>query len=148
MSCITERAAEFQGFENSTNIESLQAVRYEEGGKYDFHYDWEATPADGIASRKTSFLVILEADCTNCGTQFPYLKYEWAYEDERICHFVECGEDSMIVKPKVGSGIFWSNVYGNGTGNNFTLHAGLPIKGRKKVALNIWTKFPPIAYTG
>jgi prolyl 4-hydroxylase len=91
------------------------------------------------SNRITTFFAILEANCTNCGTNFPKLKYDWEQEDKKICKYVECGQDSLVVKPIADSALFWRNLHMDGVGDKLTLHAGLPLLEGTKVGLNIWT---------
>jgi prolyl 4-hydroxylase len=39
-----------------------------------------------------------------------------------------------------GSAIFWINLHRNGTGDERVMHAGLPLKGGRKTAMNIWPR--------
>lgn len=86
--------------------------------------------------------------CVDCGTEFPYLGFNWANEDERLCEYVECGQKTLIAKPIAGNALFWSNIRTNGSGHTYTLHAGLPVKKGEKIGLNIWTRGPEIADVG
>ncbi|KAG0648379.1 putative prolyl 4-hydroxylase 10 [Hyphodiscus hymeniophilus] len=141
VSCITQRAAEFQGFESVANVESIQATKYEEGQQFKPHYDWFLPKERNLSlNRASTFFAILAANCTNCGTIFPRLLYDWEREDEKLCKYVECGQKSLVVKPIPGSAIFWRNLHENGTGNKLTWHAGLPVLDGTKVGLNIWTR--------
>ncbi|KAH8799374.1 oxidoreductase-like protein [Xylogone sp. PMI_703] len=138
--CIQEQAAKFQGFDSSSII-SIQATRYEEGQHFHAHYDWYNSLFTGLVQPVTTFFAILEANCVSCGTEFPLLKYNWMKEDQKICEYVDCEKESMMIKPRAGSAVFWRNVHSDGAGHEMTLHAGLPAtcKGGTKVGLNIWT---------
>jgi len=139
VSCIKNRAAEFQGFMPVHKIEGLQVVRYKESEEYSAHYDW-GVANEFRSDRDTTFLAFLEADCEECGTEFPRIAIDWAGEDTRWCEFVDCEKrDSVTFKPVAGSAIFWRNLMSNGTGDPRTLHAGLPLSSGTKIALNIWT---------
>lgn len=140
--CISQRAADFQGFESTAKMETLQVTRYEEGQQYKPHFDWTAVTENNESKvdRISTFFVTLEANCTTCGTSFPRLQYDWEQEDIQLCRYVECGQSSLVVKPIPGSALFWRNIHQNGTGDILTLHAGLPVKNGIKVGLNIWTQ--------
>jgi prolyl 4-hydroxylase len=137
---IRNRAAEFQGFSAVADIEPLQATRYAKEQECETHYDWGDPTLMNNTNRITSFFAILEANCSDCGTKFPHLKYDWEHEDERLCNYVECGTNSLVVKPIEGSAIFWRNLHENGEGNEKTAHAGLPLSSGTKIGLNIWTR--------
>ena len=99
----------------------------------------------GHQNRGSTFFVTLEADCENCGTQFPRVSVDWRHKDPRWCEFVEC-EDSnaLTVKAKPGSAVFWQNLDGEGFGNPKMLHAGLPVPEGSKIGMNIWTRVPTL----
>lgn len=78
--CVTQRAAEFQGYAPIRNIETLQVVHYGPGQQYQPHYDWGVANA-GHAERFSTFFVTLEANCTECGTSFPNLAIDWTTLD-------------------------------------------------------------------
>lgn len=140
VNCVINRAAEFQAFEPSSRIENLQVVHYEAGQEVRPHYDWLADELTGMADRKSSFFVILEADCTECGTEFSFLNYDWESENGAACEYVECERNLMAVKAVAGNAIFWRNVDANGVGHLLTMHSGMPLKNGTKTGLNIWTR--------
>ena len=143
--CIAKRASEFQGFVPLYNIEALQATKYTEGQEYKPHWDWgHISQDDHNRYRDTTFFGIIDVSCETCGTHFPALGVNWAYEDRRWCQFVDCDNiQSLIVRPVPGSALFWRNLHSNGTGDIRTLHAGLPAQGGVKIGLNIWTRTKP-----
>lgn len=50
-------------------------------------------------------------------------------------------DGGVAFRPVVGNAIFWVNLHANGTGDERTVHAGLPFKGKgRKTAMNIWPK--------
>jgi prolyl 4-hydroxylase len=146
--CIEERASHFQGNTPVENIENLQAVKYQAGGRFNPHYDWlyEATGGFGLdtsGNRESSFFVYLEANCTGGSTNFPAVdrpvEREW-------CETLNCVDEggkqvkTVEVKPKVGRAIFWWNVDAWGDVDEMTLHAGAPVVEGSKIGLNIWTR--------
>ena len=139
---ISQRAADLQGFTPTINIEPLQATRYEEGQEYRHHYDWFDNDTERLfgANRISTFFAILDVNCADCGTDFPLVSYDWSKEDPKICQYVECGAPNLIVKPIAGNAVFWRNLQADGTGDERTLHAGLPACNGTKVGLNIWTR--------
>jgi prolyl 4-hydroxylase len=149
--CLSRRTCSstsfFQGFESAAiNIET-QATRYLEGQGYSSHYD-----LGGPNLRHTTIIAFLEANCTNCGTKFPLLsshwdetmfpffKHDWDTKPERLCRYIECKSEALVVNPVARNAIFCRNLHQNGTGDLRTLHAGLPVTEGTKVGLNIWTR--------
>ncbi|KAK0368112.1 2og-fe oxygenase family [Colletotrichum limetticola] len=141
--CIRSRASEFQGYVDLDMMEDLQVTRYLEGQQYTNHYDWAANPAirNQTTNRETTFFVVLDVECTSCGTRFPKISVDWGVEDERWCDLVDCAvQEELTVRAIAGSAVFWRNLHSDGTGDVRTLHAGLPAVGGHKIGLNIWTR--------
>ncbi|KAH7069024.1 oxidoreductase-like protein [Paraphoma chrysanthemicola] len=141
---ITARASEFQGYTSMKQHESLQLTRYRAGQQYKPHWDWfpvpEAPPSN-YSNRLSTFFVILEANCTTCGTRFPDLGVDWTKEDVRWCSIVDCeGKGVITFRPIPGNAVFWKNLRGGGEGDGRTLHAGLPPETGVKTGWNIWTR--------
>lgn len=140
--CVRERAAEFQGYIPVANIERLQVTHYDAGQEFKVHYDWRVSSeaANRTGDRLSTFFGILESNCENCGTWFPRMSANWAQEDKRWCHFVNCSRrDSLEIIPVPGSALFWRNLHEDGSGDESVLHAGLKVESGVKVGLNIWT---------
>lgn len=139
---IAARASEFQGFKSYKGTD-LQLTRYYRGQQFKPHFDWflersETTMRHG--NRMTTFFVILEASCTQCGTRFPKIHLDCAGKDARLNETIDCGDlEGLTVRAVPGSATFWRNLHFNGTGDNRTLHAGLPPEDGVKIGLNIWT---------
>ncbi|KAI0131099.1 hypothetical protein F4814DRAFT_437711 [Daldinia grandis] len=150
--CIEERALLFQGFDvPRTHLEPLQLVKYGQGERYHFHTDWytnaaaHATSALG-GNRLSSFFAYVAAseDITGGGTNFPMVA---APRDGRWCEFVDCDEpweNGVTFRPIVGNAVFWQNLLEDGTGDQATLHAGLPVTSGSKIGMNIWTRQGPL----
>jgi hypothetical protein len=49
--CVKQRAADFQGIVNISDVEELQIVRYAPGQHFDYHYDWFCPALMGRAMR-------------------------------------------------------------------------------------------------
>ena len=137
--CIKERAAEFQGFEPLSSVEPLQITAYRETQEFKAHFDWLGHRRTDTIDRVTTFFAILEADCYNCGTSFPEVRFNWSREDSRWCRIVDCNATDLTVRPLPGSALFWRNLHLDGEGDTRTLHAGLPLSSGTKTGLNIWT---------
>jgi prolyl 4-hydroxylase len=144
--CILHRAAEIQGLHDINEMEDLQITAYAESQQYRPHYDWFAEnliPSMEYKNRISTFFVTIDADCENCGTQFPRLSVDWSTKDQRWCQFVECEDrEKLTVKAIPGSAVFWRNLHEDGWGNPKTLHAGLPVPNGRKVGVNIWSRGP------
>ncbi|KAI6091728.1 hypothetical protein F4821DRAFT_225451 [Hypoxylon rubiginosum] len=150
--CIEERALLFQGFDvPRTHLEPVQLVKYGVGERYHFHTDWYTNAAHATAAlggnRLSSFFAYVAAsdDITGGGTNFPMVP---APRDERWCEFVDCDEpweNGVTFRPVVGNAVFWQNLLEDGTGDQRTLHAGLPVTSGSKIGMNIWTRQGPLS---
>ncbi|KAH9885913.1 2OG-Fe(II) oxygenase superfamily protein [Xylariomycetidae sp. FL2044] len=145
--CIEERARLFQGFDiPRTHLEPVQLVKYARGEHYHFHTDWytnaaHATSAMGGNRFSSFFAYVAAADnITGGGTNFPMVE---APHDRQWCAFVDCDEpweNGVTFRPVVGNAVFWQNMLEDGTGDQRTLHAGLPVTSGWKIGMNIWTR--------
>ncbi|KAK0712434.1 hypothetical protein B0T26DRAFT_649346 [Lasiosphaeria miniovina] len=153
--CIEERALAFQGYSvPRTHLEPVQLVKYGPTERYHFHTDWftdgTATHAAAAAggNRASSFFAYVHVanDTTGGGTNFPRLD---APGDARWCDagLVDCDEpweNGVTFRPVEGNAIFWENLLPDGSGDERTLHAGLPVSGGGKIGMNIWTRQLPL----
>lgn len=131
---------QFQG--GRTEIESLQAVKYEPGQHYAFHYDWLriGNSTARFRDRFSSFFVILDGACTGCQTSFPYLTAPVADEWWNDKLDVNESNDGVAFRAIAGNAVFWVNLHEDGAGDERVLHAGSPVLTGRKIGLNIWTR--------
>jgi hypothetical protein len=104
--CVRERAAQLQGFVPMDSIEDLQLTAYTQGRQYQLHYDWfmeHVVPVIGKQNRGSTVFVTLDADCENCGTQFPRVGMDWRNKDPRWCEFEE-DRDEYLDQGDLGVG--------------------------------------------
>jgi len=144
-----------------------QLVRYTAGQRFNLHHDWYRVPraaADGSGrswNRPVSFFVILQDNCTGGETHFPYIRpvakqegrtrkteqedkeqvadEDWVWTDQDRA-WRQHDRGGLAFRPIAGNGVFWVNLHANGTGDERTMHAGLPIGSGVKTAMNIWPK--------
>ncbi|KAK4185830.1 hypothetical protein QBC35DRAFT_555752 [Podospora australis] len=161
VSCILSRAQSFLGTLLSPGRDEMgpaQIVRYTDSQKFDLHHDWFARPRvtdEDIASgrkrlynRIAIFFMVLQNENVTEGTGetwFPYAKPIASQErlgndekDQRVWR--EHEEGGVAFKPIPGNAVFWVNLHANGSGDGRTLHAGLPVKGGIKTAMNVWPR--------
>ena len=143
VSIIRDRALSVVGFLPSSGIEALQLVRYGESERFAIHYDWFEGPVLDSSrmryNRLASFFLYLDANCTSGETYFPQLPAPPRdLDDGRF--LTTANRTGLAIVPRVGSGVFWMNLHGNGTGDTRTLHTGMPVRKGTKTAMNIWIK--------
>ena len=145
--CIEDRASRFQGHRPIVNIESLQVVKYHDSQQFREHTDWFNGELDeGVkkhGNRESSFFVYLVANCTGGTTVFTKIHRPKAraWCDVLVCHDDAGAETETVeVRPKVGTAIFWYNLDPDGVGDELTTHAGAPVIDGTKIGLNIWTR--------
>ncbi|KAI0109011.1 hypothetical protein GGR51DRAFT_117491 [Nemania sp. FL0031] len=149
--CVLERSRRFLGAILNPDEDEMgvpQLVRYTQGQEYNLHHDWMRIPQpafDGSPrtfNRVASFFVILQDNCTGGETWFPFIKAASPQpkggEEGRLWREHEDG--GLAFKPVAGNGIFWVNLFPNGTGDTRTVHAGLPVTSGLKTAMNIWPR--------
>jgi len=81
-------------------------------------------------------------DCERGGeTYFPHLRSVVDTADGEK-YALPDGDTGLLVRPRRGSAIFWNNLHvSNGTGDERTAHAGLPVGEGTKIGLNIWSRY-------
>lgn len=166
--CVLGRATNFLGTVMDDGKDEMgppQLVRYTSGQQFNLHHDFYETPQwayDGSRrkfNRVASFFAILEDNCTNGETYFPHVRgstklgpddahqqavgpRKWN-ESDPIMRVHEDG--GLAFRPIRGNALFWMNLHADGTGDQRTMHAGLPVGEGLKTAMNIWPRqFYPI----
>lgn len=128
----------------------LQLVRYTSGQKFHLHHDFYESPQWAYDdsrrrfNRVASFFAILQDNCTDGETYFPYLRpRSSAMPDDAIMRTHEDG--GLAFRPIKGNALFWMNLHADGAGDKRMMHAGLPVGEGLKTAMNIWPRqFYPI----
>lgn len=55
------------------------------------------------------------------------------------CSFIDCEAENLVFRPIEGNAVFWRNLNDDGSGDERTLHSGMPLEDGYKVGLNIWS---------
>ncbi|KAI1848315.1 hypothetical protein JX265_013817 [Neoarthrinium moseri] len=136
------------------DIQPPQLARYTAGQHFDVHADWFDTPQErrpdstGVGSswnRLASFFAILEDGCTGGETWFPHVQAPALPGDlpgpsGRSSVWREHEQGGLAFRPVKGGALFWMNLFANGTGDDRTRHAGLPVQSGLKTGMNIWPR--------
>lgn len=147
--CVLERAEHFMGAMFAPGKDEMgvpQLVRYGPGEKVDFHYDWfprlqRNAEREGRWNRPASFFVTLEDGCEGGETHFPNISAATPLGgEEGKFPWREHEGGGVAFRPVKGNALFWVNLLGDGTGDERTRHAGLPVEGGRKTAMNIWPR--------
>ncbi|KAI9599044.1 hypothetical protein BDF19DRAFT_113729 [Syncephalis fuscata] len=123
--CIQERVQQFTSIP-AEDIEALQVIRYQPGQQYKPHYDFmredDMLMFDDWSrikgQRWATMIVYLNAPQAGGATIFPRL--------------------NLAFPPVKNSAIFWLNLGRDGLEDWRTEHAGEPVQGGEKWAMNIW----------
>tara|TARA_A200000113_G_scaffold150216_1_gene135308 strand:- start:2597 stop:3211 length:615 start_codon:yes stop_codon:yes gene_type:complete len=129
---ITKRIAEKIGC-NYRHFESFQVIHYNENEEYKYHYDaYDMNETEKYkkycnerGNRLRTVLVYLNDVEEGGGTGFDSLN---EYEGE------------IIVEPKMGKMVVFTNVNDDGSLNRKSRHAGLPVIKGEKWAFNLWLR--------
>lgn len=165
--CVLNRARTFMGTMLRDGWDEMgppQLVRYSAGQRFNVHHDWFEVPqwAPDSSNRKwnrvASFFAILQDNCTDGETHFPYAKpiapqspkgeflWQGSIDDQVLKGqqvkplWREHEDGGLAFRPVAGNAIFWVNLHPNGTGDTRTNHAGLPLRSGQKTAMNIWPR--------
>ncbi|OTB04626.1 hypothetical protein M426DRAFT_320740 [Hypoxylon sp. CI-4A] len=152
--CVLARAESFLGAMLDTSRDDIgppQLVRYTAGQRFNQHHDWYERPQPtrrGMLgrgkswNRVASFFAILQDQCTGGETWFPFVNSTaFPKTEEEGSQLWRTHEDGGVAfKPVAGNALFWVNLFANGTGDDRTIHAGLPVDEGLKTAMNIWPR--------
>ncbi|KAI1449286.1 hypothetical protein F5Y02DRAFT_205371 [Annulohypoxylon stygium] len=152
--CVLERAEIFLGTmldPSQDDIGPPQLVRYTTGQRFNRHRDWYERPQPtrkGMLgrgkswNRVASFFAILQDKCTGGETWFPLVNATVPpRDDQKERRLWKTHEDGGVAfRPVAGNALFWVNLFANGTGDDRTVHAGLPVGEGLKTAMNIWPR--------
>lgn len=160
--CVLARSRAFLGTMLRDDWDDMgppQLVRYTAGQRFNLHHDWFDIPVrdnDGSSrtwNRVASFFAILQDNCTEGETHFPYIRgiagpnpWETDGDGEQdgnvgmVRPWRNHEEGGLAFRPIKGNAIFWVNLFANGTGDNRVIHAGLPLGDGLKTAMNIWPR--------
>lgn len=129
------------------DIEPLQVVKYEPGQRFTGHMDWFDEPknmatSDGNVTRPynrlATIFAYLEDDCVGGETYFPRIKGVSASADQD--KYIKTNSPTgLVVKPRKGNAIFWTNLHSNGTGDKRLLHGGATVTSGTKIGLNVFS---------
>ncbi|KAI1845372.1 hypothetical protein JX266_008467 [Neoarthrinium moseri] len=155
--CVLGRAEAFMGTlldGRRGEIGPPQLVRYTAGQRFNVHHDWYDRPQPARRDKRrlgrswnrvASFFAVLQDGCTGGATHFPYVKAR-ARAPAGISGAQSNGTwyehegGGIAFRPVRGNAVFWVNLHANGTGDQRVMHAGLPLEGGLKTAMNIWPR--------
>ncbi|KAI1099276.1 hypothetical protein F4804DRAFT_87709 [Jackrogersella minutella] len=146
--CVLARASAFLGAmldPARDDVGPPQLVRYTAGQRFNRHRDWYERARRGAAgswNRVASFFAVLQDGCAGGETWFPLVNGTApAGEGEHGRPRWRRHEDGgLAFRPVAGNALFWVNLFANGTGDDRTVHAGLPVTDGLKTAMNIWPR--------
>ncbi|KAI0182129.1 hypothetical protein GGR52DRAFT_68573 [Hypoxylon sp. FL1284] len=156
--CVLARAEAFLGAlldAGRDDVGPPQLVRYTAGQRFNRHRDWYERPQPARAgmlgrgcswNRVASFFAVLQDGCTGGETWFPLVNAPAPARvgsdgDGAARPLWRTHEDGgLAFRPFAGNALFWVNLFPNGTGDERTVHAGLPLEGGLKTAMNIWPR--------
>lgn len=101
------------------NQENPQVVKYNVGGKYEYHNDYIES-GDGNDRKYSCMFYLNEEGLVGGATHFPEYK--------------------LKIYPTLGALVKWDNLLPNGIPDRTSLHAGLPVTKGEKWILIIWVR--------
>lgn len=124
-----------QAIYNVKNLEGWQFIKYDVGGEYLPHYDYDVDLNNRLNKirlaisgglRLKSIIIYLNDDFEGGETAFTKL--------------------DLKIKPETGKLLIWKNIHKNRKINLDTLHAGLPVTKGTKYVLITWLREAPFGY--
>lgn len=133
-----ENKIEVWTFLKKENGEPMQVLRYEEGEKYEAHYDYfqdKINQARG-GHRIVTVLMYLTDVIKGGETVFPQAeKDRHSIKDDTLS---ECGKQGIAVKPRRGDALLFFSLYPDATPDPASLHAGCPVVEGEKWSATKW----------
>ena len=126
--CIEKRIATYCAHPRS-HMEPMQVTNYTHRQFYDYHHDYFPNqPSDNRTTTLFAYLESTSLEDGGCGGATAFKELRDAQGNE------------LMVYPKEGDAVMWSNRNLDGTLNNHTLHSGKPVTcaHASKTGLNVW----------
>ncbi|XP_057546286.1 probable prolyl 4-hydroxylase 4 [Amaranthus tricolor] len=124
------------------NGEDIQVLRYEEGQKYEPHYDYFVDKVNIVRGghRYATVLMYLSDVKKGGETVFPHAELS---ERQRASiaasnDLSECGKRGIAVKPKKGDALLFFSLYPNAVPDQMSLHGGCPVIEGEKWSATKW----------
>jgi prolyl 4-hydroxylase len=136
---IEEKACLYAGCKLD-DLEGLQLVKYEDGQRYDTHYDYfthdytEEIEARG--QRIKTILVYLITPQKDGGTYFPKLDFMFKGENGDAVMWDNCCLSIVAERIAESQGV----ALGSRKENPLSEHGGMPVTRGTKIAMNIWVR--------
>ncbi|WIA37133.1 hypothetical protein OEZ86_014096 [Tetradesmus obliquus] len=120
------------------NGESMHVMRYNDGEKYDAHFDWffdNSSIANG-GNRHATVLLYLSDVEEGGETVFPMIPSE----ADASAEVSECAQGKLAVKPRKGSALLFHSQDATGALERRSLHASCPVLRGTKWAASKWIR--------
>ncbi|KAK7303184.1 hypothetical protein RJT34_14086 [Clitoria ternatea] len=123
------------------NGEDIQVLRYEQGQKYDPHYDYFVDKVNiARGGHRVATVLMYLSDVTSGGeTVFPNAEESQHHRgSETSDDLSECAKKGIAVKPRRGDALLFFNLHPNAVPDTISLHGGCPVIEGEKWSATKW----------
>ncbi|XP_074592317.1 putative prolyl 4-hydroxylase 6 [Curcuma longa] len=134
---IDQRIAKWT-FLPEENAEALQVLRYEEGQKYEPHYDYFLDRKNQVRGGHRYATVLMYLSDVEKGGETVFPIAEGASSQFKDDSWSECAKNGLAVKPKKGDAVLFFSLHINGTTDPASLHGSCPVIEGEKWSAPKW----------
>ncbi|KAK9077750.1 hypothetical protein SSX86_006087 [Deinandra increscens subsp. villosa] len=122
------------------NGEDMQVLRYEEGQKYEPHFDYFSDPVNiARGGHRIATVLMYLSDVEKGGeTVFPSAEESSRHKTSKPDDLSECAMKGIAVKPRKGDALLFFNLDPNAKPDVMSLHGGCPVLQGEKWSATKW----------
>ncbi|MCL7026864.1 hypothetical protein MKW94_018390 [Papaver nudicaule] len=122
------------------NGEDIQVLKYEEGQKYDAHYDFFSDPVNVVrGGHRYATVLMYLSDVEKGGeTVFPNAEELPQHKSINKDDLSDCAKKGIAVKPRKGDALLFFNLLPTAVPDTMSLHGGCPVLEGEKWSATKW----------
>ncbi|WOK93963.1 putative prolyl 4-hydroxylase 6 [Canna indica] len=120
------------------NAESIQVLRYQDGEKYEPHYDYFQDVKNQVRGGHRYATVLMYLSDVERGGETVFPNAEGASSQHKDETWSECARNGLAVKPHKGDAVLFFSLHINGTTDPASLHGSCPVIEGEKWSAPKW----------
>ncbi|CAL9182759.1 unnamed protein product [Musa hybrid cultivar] len=135
---IESRIAAWTFLPEAENGESIQVLRYQDGQKYEPHYDYFRDPKNQARGGHRYATVLMYLSTVKKGGETVFPNAEGASSQHKDETWSECARNGLAVKPHKGDAVLFFSLHIDGTTDPASLHGSCPVIEGEKWSAPKW----------